>query len=183
MDRQTIARVIKKRGLKKIDLARVLGIEPSGVTALLKGGRLLKVDEVPKVRHFLRLDSVPLKGFASAGDRIEYYPLAEDELDRVDAPDNATENTVAIAIRGDSLGAAFNGWIAYYDHVERPITDALINQLCVLGLSDGSVQIKRVMPSRNKRFVHLVSNTGAQVSDVPKSLIEWAAKVIRMTQR
>jgi transcriptional regulator with XRE-family HTH domain len=181
MDGQTIARIVEKRGLKKSDLASALGIPNSAVTQLLKGERRIKADEVAPIRQFLRLDTVPLKGFASAGGAVEYHSLPEDELDRVQAPEDSTENTVAVEIRGDSLGPALNGWLAYYDDVHRPVTGALANKLCVLGLSDGAVVIKRLVPSKgSKRMFHLVSNAGEHSMDVPASGIAWGAKIIRM---
>lgn len=154
-----------------------MGIPNSAVTAILNGGRQIKANEVPKIRKYFKLDSVPIRGLASAGDRIAFFSLEESEPEYVPALENSTLDTVAVEIRGDSLGAALNGWVAYYDNVQRPVTDDLLNELCVLGLSDGSVQIKKVQRSRNKRFVHLVSNTGSQETDVPRSAIEWAAKV------
>lgn len=180
MNRQLIARTLEKRGLSKTGLAEALGIPNSGVTALLNGGRMLKADEVPKARKYLRLDSVPLKGFVGASQTASFFPLPEDDLDRVPAPEDVTENTVAVEVRGDSLGAPFDRWLVYYDDVQRPITRALHNQLCVVGLSDGRVLIKKVVPSKQKGFYHLVPSVGETIMDVP---IEWAAKVIRMQPR
>lgn len=181
MDKQVIAAAFKKTKRSKSGLAKVLGIEPSGVSALLKGERLLKAHEIPKVREYLRLDSVPLKGYVGAGSQAQFFELPEDEMDRVPAREDATASTVAVEIRGDSMGVGLNGWIAYYDDVQRPARRDLHKKLCVVGLPDGRVLIKYVVPSKVKGLYHLQSNAGGEtIHDVP---IEWAAKVIGMQPR
>lgn len=72
---------------------------------------------MPKLKAYLKLDTVPLKGYVSAG-RREYSELPDDELDRVPAPDNnTTEKTAAMELRGQSLGQIFETWLAYFDRV------------------------------------------------------------------
>lgn len=180
MDGQLIARILEKRGLSKGGLATALGIQRSAVTAIIDGNRRLLAVELPKLRKYLGLDTVPLKGYVGAGANTAFFELPEDELDRVPAPADATDSTVAVEIRGDSLGAPFDRWLVYYDDVHRPITRALFNQLCVVGLADGRVLIKKVVPSKMKGLFHLVPSIGETIMDVP---IEWAAKVIRMQPR
>lgn len=180
MDRQVIAASLKKTGLPKTGLAKALGIAPSAVTAMLKGERLIKAGEVPKIRAYLGLDSVPLKGYVGAGGQAAFFELPDDELDRVPAPDEVTANSVAVEIRGESLGAPFHGWLAYYNDVHRPVTRLLFGKLCVVGLSDGRVLIKKVVPSKQKGLFHLVPTIGETIMDVP---IEWAARVIQMRPR
>lgn len=180
MDYRLIARTIDLRGLSKSGLASALKIPNSAVTELLKGNRRLLADEVPIVRRYLKLDTVPLKGYVAAGAEATFFPLPDDDLDRVEAPEDATEKTVAVEIRGESLGALFDRWLVYYDDVHRPITQALIGQLCVVGLPDGRVLIKRVQKTKTKGLFHLISNNDAPILDVP---IEWAAKVKKMGPR
>ena len=102
-------------------------------------------------------------------------------MDRAQAPDDSTDKTVAVEIRGESMGVGLSGWLAYYDNVQRPIRRDLFRKLCVVGLADGRVLIKYVIPSKVKGLFHLQSNAGGDtIMDVP---IEWAAKVIRMQPR
>jgi transcriptional regulator with XRE-family HTH domain len=178
-DVQVIERTLKKKELKQNALAEAMGIRVPAITELFQGTRRLKLEEREKAFAFLGLDSVPLVGYASAGDAIEFNHLPPDENNRVVAPEEVSENTVAVEIRGSSLGEAIDGWVAYYDRIEhRRVTRALDNCLCVIGLSDGTVFIKRLVPSKSdKRFYHLMSNTGADRLDVPASLIEWASPV------
>jgi hypothetical protein len=88
--------------------------------------------------------------------------------------------TVAVEIRGESLGALFDRWLVYYDQVERPVTPELIGKLCVVGLADGRVLIKKIQRSKAKGLFHLISNTEAPLTDVA---IEWAARVTSMQPR
>lgn len=59
MDIEAIKKGLEQPGKSKSGLAKALGIPNSAVTALLKGQRLLKLREVPKVRAYLASDSEP----------------------------------------------------------------------------------------------------------------------------
>jgi len=122
---------------------------------------------------------VPLVGYVGAG--AETYFTANGELGEVEAPAGSTESTVAVEIRGDSLGAFFDRWLVYYDDVRRPVTADLVGRLCVIGLEDGRILIKKVQRSRTRGLFHLLSQT----SDPPilDVAIEWAAKVKNMVPR
>lgn len=177
---QIIERTLKKRGVSQTELARHLGIRIPAITELFGGTRRLQLAEKQKAYEFLHLDSVPLVGFVGASQTAEFFPLAEDELERVPAPEDVTENTVAVEIRGDSLGAPFNGWLVYYDNVERAVTRTLYNRLCVVGLPDGRILIKEVRPSKTKGLFHLIPVVGDPIMEVQ---IAWAARVMRMQPR
>lgn len=124
--------------------------------------------------------AVPLVGYVGAGGETR-FPIGEQaELDRVAAPESSSEATVAVEIRGESLGAIFDRWLVYYDDVHRPVTADLIGRLCVVGLDDGRVLIKKIQRSRTRGLFHLLSNTEAPLLDVA---VEWAALVKIMTPR
>lgn len=122
--------------------------------------------------------TVPLVGYVGAG--AQAYFTAAGELGEVDAPDGASESTVAVEIRGDSLGSFFDRWLVFYDDVRRPITPDLIGRLCVVGLEDGRVLIKKPQRSRTKGFFHLLSQTEDPILD---AVVEWAARVKSMVPR
>lgn len=177
---QVIERALKKRGVTQTKLAEELGIRVPAITEMFKGDRRLQLVEKVKAYRLLQLDSVPVVGFVGASQTAGFFDKEPEELDRVPAPENVTENTVAVEIRGDSMGAPLNGWLVYYDDVHRGVTRELLNQLCVVGLSDGRVLIKKVQPSKVKGLFHLIPVVGEAIMDVP---IEWAAKVLRMQPR
>ena len=119
-------------------------------------------------------------GYVGAGAQA-YFDDPGDLTDEVPAPDGATEETVAVEVRGESLGPLFDRWLVFYDDVHRPVTADQINRLCVVGLRDGRIMVKKIKRSAARRgLYHLLSNEGPPILDVE---IEWAAKVINMVPR
>lgn len=123
--------------------------------------------------------TVKLKGYVGASGEAFYYRLADEDLEEVPAPDNVNDQTVAVEVRGKSLGPALESWIVYYDDVRSPITPDLHNQLCVVGLADDRLLVKRLERKGGKLV--LVSNNGDP--DIEDAEIEWAAKVTSMKPR
>lgn len=121
---------------------------------------------------------VPLVGYVGAG--ATAYFVAAGELGEVEAPDGATDSTVAVEIRGDSLGPLFDHWLVFYDDVRRPVTTDLIGRLCIVGLEDDRVLIKKIKKSKTKGLFHLISQSDDPILDV---VIEWAAQVKIMVPR
>ena len=115
---------------------------------------------------------VPVVGYVGAGSAAHFYDVAPSDLDEIDPPD-ANESTVAVEIRGDSLGPFFNRWLVFYDDVRRPMTPDLIGQLCVVGLEDGRVLIKQVQRGSDLGLFTLLSATEKPIVDVA---IAWAAR-------
>lgn len=123
--------------------------------------------------------SVPLVGYVAAG--AEAHFLSAGELGEVDAPAGSADSTVAVEIRGDSLGPLFDRWLVFYDDVKRPVTAELVGRLCVVGLEDGRILIKRVQRSKTKGLFHLIS--GHAEPPILDVAIEWAAKVKNLVPR
>lgn len=131
------------------------------------------LDDPPKRRM------VRLVGYVGAGAEGHFYAAGEID-DEVPAPDGVTETTVALEVRGESLGALFDHWLVYYDDVRSPITPDLLGQLCVVGLPDDRVLVKQVRASKSRGLFHLLSNTEGPILDQP---VSWAAKVKSMVPR
>ena len=123
---------------------------------------------------------VRVVGFAGAGAEAHLYAVAQGDLDEVDPPPGLTEDTVAVEIRGDSLGAFFNRWLVFYDDVRRPVTPDLIGELCIVGLEDGRILIKQIQRSKTEGLFNLISSTEKPIADVA---IEWAARVNSIGRR
>jgi transcriptional regulator with XRE-family HTH domain len=126
------------------------------------------------------LAAAPLVGFVAAGSRAHFFADGQGPFDEVAAPDGSTEQTVAVEIRGDSLGSFFNEWLVYYDDVRAPVTPDLIGRLCVVGLVDGRVLIKKIKVSQSPGLYHLLSQTEEPLLD---GEVVWAARVRSMTPR
>lgn len=121
--------------------------------------------------------TVPLVGYVGAGAQAHFYAIAQSALDPVPAPMDATPTTVAVEIRGPSIGEMFDRWLVYYDDVRSPITQDLIGKLCVVGVSDGRVLVKKVRRSKQQGRFDLLSENEPPIEAVT---VEWAAKVKQM---
>lgn len=124
--------------------------------------------------------TVRVVGYVGAGANTYFFD-DQGDIDEVPAPDKATDETVAVEVRGESLGALFDRWLVFYDDVHRPVTTDQIGRLCVVGLRDGRIMVKKLQKSRGRNgLFHLLSNTEGPILDVE---IEWAARVINMVPR
>ena len=123
---------------------------------------------------------VPIVGVVGAGALASYYGDGDPPREHVPAPPNSTDETVAVEIRGTSLGSIFDRWLVYYHEVHTPPTAAILRHLCVVGLPDGRVLIKEIRPGSAKGLYHLVSQTEGIIED---QVIEWAARVTALLPR
>lgn len=123
---------------------------------------------------------VKLKGYVGAGAEAHYYRLADEDYEEVEAPLSATDQTVAVEIKGTSFGPLMNTWLVFYDDVRSPVTQDLIGSICVVGLADDRILIKQIRRERNGSYT-LVSNSDEP--PIENAEIEWAAKVTDMRPR
>jgi transcriptional regulator with XRE-family HTH domain len=174
------------RGWSQEQAATALGTTRNQYVKLEHGSRRLSdkwieraaeaygVDTGDIVRGSRRL-MVPVAGFVGAGSEMTLFSAGQGHHGEVEAPDNASEKTVAVEIRGESLGPFFNGWLVFFDDVRSPVTDDIIGKLCVVGLADGRVLVKRLIRSRGSgNLFHLYGQFGDPILDVP---VAWAAQV------
>lgn len=122
--------------------------------------------------------TVTVVGIAAAGSDTISYAEGQGHLDEVAAPHGSNEHTVAVEVRGGSLGPVFEGWLAFYDDRRDPPTDDLIGHMCIVGLASGQVVIKRLERGQLPNRFNLRSNTEPPIYDAE---VEWAAKVKSMT--
>jgi transcriptional regulator with XRE-family HTH domain len=115
---------------------------------------------------------VDLIGYVGAGGEA-YFGNSQGPFGRVPAPDAATDRTVAVEIRGQSLGPFFDRWLVFYDDVRRPPTDDLAGRLCVVGFGD-RVLIKKLVRSDKRGCWDLHSHFG---SSIDGEQVDWAAPV------
>jgi transcriptional regulator with XRE-family HTH domain len=125
---------------------------------------------------------VPLVGFVGAGAEAHFYAHAQGPFDdEVPAVEGSNDKTVAVEVRGDSLGSLFDRAFVYYDDRRNGVTDDLIGRLCVVGLHDGRILIKKIARSRSSPdLYHLSGQHGDPILDTP---IEWAAHVKSIVPR
>ena len=189
-----------RQGLKdtrktRTGLAQALGRSPSAVTDLLNGTRRLRADEIAIVSEYLGIEPprlvgggrpahptgrVPRGGYVGAGAIAHFYADGQGPFDDVAAPDAASPNTVAVQIRGHSLGALFDNWLVFYDDVREGPLDSMVGRMCVCGLADGRVLVKALKRGGVAGLWTLLSNTEPPIYDVA---LDWAALVREMRPR
>lgn len=179
------------------DAARAFGWNEITYRAHESGGRGLRPDAVQRYAKAFRVTPawimygerasieteqtegfVPLVGYVGAGAQAHFTDAGI--LGEIEAPPGSTDSTVAVEIRGESLGSFFDRWIVFYDDVRRPITPDLIGKLCVVGLADGRVLIKKPIRAKQRGLYHLFSQAEDPILD---AAVEWAARVKAIVPR
>lgn len=127
-----------------------------------------------------RSDSVPLLGYVGAGAAAHLFVDGQGPFERVRAPDGSSPDTVAVEIRGESLGSFFDHWLVYYDDVRTPPAASMLGKLCVCGLADGRILIKKLRKGQLPGHYTLLSQTEEPIYDV---ILEWCALVTTMCPR
>lgn len=118
---------------------------------------------------------VSVVGYVGAGYEAHFYGDGQDLGDDAPRPPGASENTVAVRVRGDSMaGIAGAGWLLYYEDRRDPPTDDLVGELCIVGLTDGRVLVKTLYRGRQPGLWDLHSTNVPPMQDQP---VAWAARV------
>ena len=124
-----------------------------------------------------RQASVPVAGYVGAGTEMHFYAEGQGSLDEAPAPEGVSAQTVAVEVKGLSLGPIFDGWRVYFDDRREPVTDDLIGRLCVVGLADGRILVKTLTRGRSSGAFDLHGQFGDPVLDIE---VLWAARVTSM---
>lgn len=169
--------------------ASAVGVSRGQFIKLERGERRLTADYISQAARgfgvseadiIAERNKVPLVGYVGAGSHAYLFSEGQGPFDEVDAPEGSTEDTVAVEIRGDSLGSFFDQWVVYYDDVHTPPTSSMMNKLCVVGVADGRILIKKLVRGTLPGHYTLLSQFEPPIYDV---LIEWAALVKNMVPR
>lgn len=126
--------------------------------------------------------TIPIKGYVTAGAQAHYLPLHDDEFDRVEPISGTTERTIALEIRGDSLGELFDRWLVFFDDVRTPVTPDLLGKLCVIWLPDERVLVKKLKKGTKSGRFTLISD-GLREPPIENVAVRAAARVKTMAPR
>jgi transcriptional regulator with XRE-family HTH domain len=187
-----LKRLRNERGWSQDRLAELLGTGRSQIAKLEAGKRRLSDVWIDRAAKVFDIDpgllvsesdgtTVPVVGHVGAGAEAHLYSEGQGPFDYVEAPEGSTDETVAVQIKGDSLGRAFNDWLIFYDDVRGPPTDDLLSKLCVVGLADGRVLVKILERGGIPNTFNLYPNTDSGV--IYDAVVEWAAKVKTIVSR
>lgn len=173
------------RGWSQEEAAVALGTTRNQYVKLERGLRRLSDKWIDRAAEAYGVDTgeivkgkrgvVPIAGYVSAGSEMILFGEGQGSHGEVEAPDGSSDKTLAVEIRGESLGPFFNGWLVFFDDVRSPVTDDIIGKLCVVGLEDGRVLVKRLVRSRSSsQLFHLYGQFGDPLLD---TAVKWAAQV------
>ena len=170
------------------ELGKEIGLKNMRALAKLSGVPLEWISDNIGDPHEIRPSMPPgsehlasVVGYVGAGAAAHYYAVSQGGLDTVPAPPDSDANTVAVEIKGDSIGPLFNQWLIFYDDVLSPVTPDLIGRLCVVGLMDDRVVVKKIRKAKTPGLYDLISNNDRDnITDVE---IIWAARVKHMAPR
>lgn len=178
-----------KMGWTHEDAASAFGVSRSQFIKLERGERRMTADYIARAARVFGVTTaqvieprrtVPLVGYVGAGALAHIFGDGQGPFDEVDAPDGSTEDTVAVEIRGESLGSFFDQWLVYYDDIHNPPTPQMMNRLCVVGLADGRILIKKIKRGELPGHYTLLSQFEPPIYD---AIVEWCALVKNMVPR
>ena len=178
---------LELKGWTKAELQRRSGVPYDNILKYLAGkvdqprgdilaklAEALEVDALwleKGVDHLSQTKHVRLIGYIGAGQAV--YPIDDGADDEVEAPADAHPSTVAARVRGESMLPMFQeGWIIYWSR-HLPAGE-MVNQLCVVQLSDGRIMVKTLRSGSQPGLWLLTSFNAADIVDVP---VEWAAPI------
>lgn len=152
-----------------------------GTAPALAGSNVVPVPTTRAAPGERKVTTVRIVGYvgASSGEGA-LYGFAQDQYDELEAPPFAGQNTVAVEIKGKSFGPLMEGMLVFYDDVRRPITDDLVGSICVVGLADSRILLKKIV--RKNGGFQLLSNNN-QDPPIENAEIIWAAKMIAIAPR
>lgn len=176
-------------GISQAEMARIISekvrreIDRAAVNKMTKGTRQVAADEMLAISEATKFPipdpnagpkEVVVVGLVAAGSDTVAFSEGQGNLGEVEAPDNATEQTVAVEVRGDSLGALFENSLIFYDDVRTPPSADMVGRMCVCGLDDGRVVVKSLRRGRRAGRWDLHPNLGQPIYDTK---VIWAALV------
>lgn len=179
----------ERQGLTLDQLAELSHLSSSYLQRMESGERNVSLKNLERISAALKVPqrdlvisetfTVPIVGRVGASSEMLLYGDGDGENGTAPAPEGATKNTVAAIIRGTSLGELLDGWLVFYDQVHTPPTPDMIGRICVVGLADGRILVKKLMPGQLEGRFNLIANTEPPIYD---AAVNWAARVRQMTE-
>lgn len=192
-DYQALVRAVQNKTREnQTELAVRFGVSQPTISRWLSGNppELEHAEIIKAVARNLKISgrqisgtvtSVSIVGYVGAGGSISFEdgqgPFGEAEM----PPKDGSSALVAVMVKGDSMsGMLEDGWTVYYDNRREQPDENLHSKLCIVGLTDGRVLIKKLYPGRKRGHYDLHSVNAPPLLDQP---VEWAAKIAWIAQK
>lgn len=178
-------------GLSQKDLARMAGTSQPQINRLESGERELTAPWAKRLAPHLGVTPVDLifpemskkpltlnivgrVGASTDGEVIQetdHGPFGE-----IQAPLGARGTEAVVEVSGHSMGIyAPDGSLILYEKRHDPPQDNMLGEVCVVGLRDGRVLVKRLLRGSRRGLFDLESVVGDTLRD---QIVEWAAVVL-----
>lgn len=163
--------------------ADAMGMSRSGYQKLERAERQLTTATIDRATAVFSVtyndvigsQTVEIIGYVGAGFEAHFYERSAQSFVEVEAPPGASNRTVAVEVRGDSMrGTADEGSILYYDDEPDIVTPDMYGRLCIVWTADGRVLVKKPRPGSGDGLFHLESTNADTMFDV---VISGASKV------
>jgi transcriptional regulator with XRE-family HTH domain len=167
---------LAERDLSMRRLAKLLELDPSAVSLMLRGKRVMTADEANRISGLLTIPvtevlaqagiqidddarHLPIKAYVDA--RGVLTPLTSKNPRRIAAPRDVPANGLAIQIRAPEL--QMDGWVIFAGAFDLRVT-ALIDRLCVIEIQSDGHMVGTLKRGYDDERFNLVPFTGAAVS-------------------
>lgn len=179
---RTVREAREAKGWSQTDLAKLSGTSQQNVDRIERS-EVVHSRALPAILAALGLSgsvarkggTVPLLGYVGAGAELFTFDVhgGDEPLEEVDRPQGATDTTVAVRVRGDSMKPVYrDGDTLYYDAQENGRLDHLVGHDCVVRLVDGRTYVKELRITNGQLWLH--SHNAEPLVGVQ---VLWAAKV------
>lgn len=117
--------------------------------------------------------SVPLKGRVGAG--AEVLAIDDGGENLVEAPADASPQTVAVEVLGESMFPAFEeGTLLYYSKTLPP--DMMLNRRCVVQLENDGIFVK-ILRRGSVEGTYTLQSVNPLYPDIKDQFVRWAAPI------
>ena len=172
------------RGLSQRQLAKLMGLNPSAVSLMLRGRRRMTVEEASQLAVLLQSTSTEVLEAAgvpvAGGDRVQIGGIlqsdgsvslvAEGLHDTVEAPPGLPVDALAIQAR---TGGLEDGWL-YFVAEGHGKPEAAVGQLALVAIRDNGLQLAHVRRGYRKGAFNLIDTAGRARQSLE---LAWASPV------
>lgn len=178
------------RRLSQRGLAKLMGLDPSALSLMLRGKRKITIEEAAQLSVLLDVSTTEVLERAGIKPHGEHkvkligYRMPDGSVQRVsdglhemiDSPPNAGADCVAIQARtAGSTSEAIDGWI-FFANSEHGTPSLCIGEFSLMAIKDNGMKMNHVRKGYKKGTYNLLSWTGELVQS--NAQLAWASPII-----